>query len=815
MTRTPTKKILLACLSSIFALLEVSPLQAQQTGLITGKITDSGKQPVEFASVFVSPESDTLHIEGGTITDSLGRFSIADVPFGDYVLNIRFIGHQAYRRLVSVNPGSREVALPDIVLETSATSLQGVEVSAIRNLIHKTEEGFVVDAADNLTQIGGTAADLLKNMPGVLTGAEGEVTLRGKTPLILINGRVSGIGGADRSANLEQIPAGSIERIEIITNPSSKYDADAEGGIINLVLKKNTNAGLNGAFAMGAGFGERYRLNGMALLNYRTRKWNFGVAYDNWYTTRTRRVRGDRQQYDLPDEYYLTQRRFDERIVQNQNARINIEFAPNDKNRLNLEAVWLFQGEDNSETLVNTTQTAALDFTGSNRRHSNEIRRFNSTELMLAYDKKFDRPDQLLTFNASSSFNADRENTLITTQTLSAESTAVGNPYLQKTHNYDNANLTSLSLDYTHPLGTNGSLETGYKAVFRLLDNDFERQNESNGGFVTDPANTDIFNFDEQIHAVYVQYAGWIGEKQSAKWKYLAGLRAEQVWNNGTLELNPLYFENAYFNLFPSFNLIYYTPQRDMAKLSYSRRINRPSFGQLTPFTDITDSLNQRAGNPALIPELAHSLELSYNRSLSKANFTASAFFRSTNNVILPYTVLDNNGVAFTQPQNFGNAATYGLEVMFAVNPTGFWSLNLNVSGYDIRIEADEAAFDIQHNQLAGFAKLINNFTPWDNGKIQLTANYTSPIAIPQGERVAVYFVDLGFQQKIMKGQGRLGLAFTDIFNTQQNGTRIVEDNFEFSRIFKIDTRAVMLTFGYTFRSAFKETLMENKFKNE
>lgn len=788
---------------------------AQKTGVISGTVTDPDRQPVVFASVFISPLSDSSVITSGTITDSLGRFSLTQIPFGDYFLNVQFIGYEGYKQTVSIGGNNQAANLPAIVLTANATTLRGVEVSAIRNLIRKTEEGIVLNASDNLTQIGGSAADLLKNMPGVMTGGEGEITLRGKSPLILINGRVSGISGADRTANLEQIPASGIERIEIITNPSSKYDADAEGGIINLVLKKSTDLGTNGALAVGAGFGERYRLNGTLLLNHKTEKWNFGVAYDNWYTTRTRRVRGDRTQFDLPSEYFLTQRRFDERTLQNQNARINLDFSPNEKNNLNLEAIWLFQGEDNNETLTSTTETAVLDFTGRNRRHSNEIRRFHTVEAMLEYARKFSKPDQWLTFRASSAFDNDRENTLITTQELLPDFSETGDPYLQKTHNYENSNLTNLSLDYAQPLGANSQVETGYKAIFRFLDDDLLRQNQSNSSFVTDPENTDIFNFREQIHAAYLQYDAWVGDKKSPVWRYGFGLRAEQVWNNGSLELKPLQFKNDYFNVFPSIQLIRYTANRDMVKLSYGRRINRPSFGQLIPFTDITDSLNTRSGNPGLKPELAHSLELSYSHVFGIGSFNASAFYRSTSDMILPFTTLSNTGVAFTKPLNFGNATTLGLEGMVAVNPVDFWSLNLNVSGYELRIESTGPMLGLQRTQWAYFAKLINNFTPWQGGKIQLTANYTSPVAIPQGERVAVWFVDLGFQQKIFKGKGRLGLAVTDVFDTQESGVRLSIPDFEFSRIFKIDSRAALLTFTYSFRSQAREELLENKFKND
>ncbi|MCC6413804.1 MAG: TonB-dependent receptor, partial [Saprospiraceae bacterium] len=198
-----------------------------------------------------------------------------------------------------------------------------------------------------------------------------------------------------------------------------------------------------------------------------------------------------------------------------------------------------------------------------------------------------------------------------------------------------------------------------------------------------------------------------------------------------------------------------------------------------------------------------------------KGNFSSAAFYRNTSDVILPYTVLDSNGVAFTQPLNFDNAVTYGLEGMVAVNPIDVWSISLNVSGYNLHIESTEPSLGLQGNQWTYFAKLINNFIPWQGGKIQLTANYTSPIAIPQGERVKVWFVDLGFQQKVLKGKGRLGFAVTDIFDTQQSGFHLSAPEFESSRIFKLDTKAALLSFTYSFRSLAKEELLENKFKND
>lgn len=787
---------------------------AQNPGFIQGAVKENGN-PVEFANVFLTLKNDSVKIVAGAVSDSVGKFQLEKLPYADYVLNVQMIGFVTRQLAVSLTPAKQRIDVHDIVIEPDTLMLKAVEITGMHNIIQKTEEGYVVNAVDNLTQIGGTAADLLKNMPGILVGADGDITLRGKSPLTLINGRVSGIAGVDRAAQLSRIPASSIDRIEIINNPSAKYDADAEGGIINIVLKKNEDNGTNGAFAVGAGLGDRYRLNASMQLNHKTDKWNVGVAYDNWYTTRTRKLNGDRINFDLPDEYFLTQRRFDERLILYQNAKATVDYAPNKKNNLSFEALWAFPGEDNNETLNNTYRTLENDFTSRDERFSNEIRRSHALEFSLHYAKYFNNPGKSLVANLSSTVGNDKENTNITTQPRSEDNIPVGDTYLQRTHTYEKTNLSSMAVDYAQPFTNRGTLETGYKSIFRFLNADFERASFEGGDFVIDPLNSGVFDFREQIHAVYTQYTGWTGQKEEPEWKYILGLRAEQVWNDGKTLDESQAFSNSYFNIYPSANIFYYTPARNNFKLSYSRRINRPGLGQLNPFVDITDSLNQHGGNPGLKPELIHSMEFGYYQALQKASLSMIVFYRMRRDAILPYTVLDSNGVAFSQPLNFGNATTLGFEAIATFNPISNWSLNFSFSAYEIHIDNNSSTADVSTHQLNWYSKLINNFTLFKNLKLQVIGSYTSPTAIPQGKTVAVYYVDLGLMQEIMKGKGRLGLTVTDVFNTQQYGAVTSDYNFTFSRKAKLDTRAVMLTFGYTFGTSFKENMMENKFKNE
>jgi outer membrane receptor protein involved in Fe transport len=786
----------------------------QKTGSISGKVIDNENNSVEFVNVFLTSFNDSTTIVNGTVTDNTGSFVLTKVPFGKYFIQFQFIGFVNHQQAELINEGSENLELGTIMIKQDAIVLNSVEITAFHNLIQKTEEGIVVNASENLTQIGGTAAELMKNMPGVQVGMDGNIFLRGKTPLIMINGRVSGIGGVDRVTNLEHIPASTIERIEIITNPSAKYDADAESGIINIVLKNNSNLGTNGAAALGGGFGAHYRINGSFLINHNTQKWNLGLAYDNWFTTRTRTVNKQRVQYDSEDSYYLSQPREDERTIQTQTARFNVGFTPNKKNSFKLEGIWLFEGQDNNETIVSTTETATHDFTSRNSRYSNEIRRFNTGEILFNYTRNLNQ-NRVLTVDASSAIEYNRENTDISTQNLSEQNTEIGEPFLQKTHFYEDANLTNFSINYEHPVKDKGIIETGYKATFRFINDDYFRSNQQNGSFVTDSAHTDIFKFNEQIHAFYLQYTGWIGTQQEPVWKYYFGMRVEPVWNNGDNVYSAYNFSNDYFHLFPSASLIYYTANKNTLKLAYSKRINRPTVGQYSPFVDITDSLNVWSGNPDIQPEISHSVDLTYNYAFKKASLLSSLFYRLTSNSIFPYTVIDSSGVSTTSPENFSNSSTYGAEAVFTYAPFNFWTLNLDVSLFEQRIEANTELQNALKKLLSGYAKFINNFNLWENGRLQVTANYTSPIVIPQGIKEEVFFIDLGLQQKILKGQGRLALTVTDIFNTQSSETTVSDSSFEYTHYRKVDTRAVMLLFAYTFKSEFKEKLLENKFKND
>jgi outer membrane receptor protein involved in Fe transport len=289
----------------------------------------------------------------------------------------------------------------------------------------------------------------------------------------------------------------------------------------------------------------------------------------------------------------------------------------------------------------------------------------------------------------------------------------------------------------------------------------------------------------------------------------------EQTRNQGEIKSQNIKFDGNYVNVFPSVNIRRKITENKNVRFIYGRRINRPTLGQLNPFTDITDSLTQRSGNPALRPEVIDNFELSFDFDADKYTLIAKPYYRYGKNTILAFTELQSNGALFTKLLNVGSTQTLGLESIFAYTASKKWQGNLSLSLFNQTIKTKNLNVEVLNEVLSWTAKWINDFNPWKNGKLQLIGVYNAPTATIQGTRIAVYNVDATIQQKVFNSKGRIGIVITDIFNTQKSGFTWNTQAFDFQRTFKVDTRAILLTFAYTFNNSFKESLMKNQFSND
>ncbi|MDL2145349.1 TonB-dependent receptor [Flavobacterium tructae] len=793
-------------LSLLLLLLVTSQVTFAQNSSVKGTVSD-GKLSIEFVDVVLKNTADSTKVAGYAVTDASGNFSLDHVTSGEYKIQFKLIGFKTVTQKIKFT-GS-PISIGTITLKTDTNLLNTVVVNSHKKQIQKTNEGFIFNAVSNLTQTGGTATDMLKNIPTVAVDADGGITLRGKSPMILINGKNSAI------TNMDQIAASSIESIEVISNPTAKYDANAESGIINIRLKKNNQSGMNGAVVLGGGFGAKGRLNSSVLLNHKTDKWNFGLGYDNRFAGRIKKIKGERINYLIDDEHYINQNRSDQRTEGLQNLKFNIDFSPNENNSFSFEALGNMESQDNDETLYTQVNNSANQFFSSNKRHSLELERSKVGELAFSYDRKFADDRKSLNASITSSFNKHRENTDIDTYQFDQYYNLIGDAAWQRTHNYEHENISNAIVNYALPVSEKTILETGYKGTFRFFDSDFQSADQTNGEYIVNPLASNGFKFNEQINAVYGLLNSYIGTKETPKWKYNLGLRAEQVSNNGKTQNNSDNFSNHYVKLFPSASLQLNLAADEFLKMGYSKRINRPDLDNLNPFIDITDALNPHGGNPYLKPEIIHIIETGYSKEWSKYSLSTNAFYRNATNTIRQYAELQDNGVVLQQPRNIGSTITYGLETIFSLKPIGFYDANISITAFQQNINASNLAQDVVNNAFSWYGKIINNFVPWKGGKLQIIGNYNSALATAQGKRIPIYNVDMGFQQKLGKGNARLGLVVTDMFNTLESGFKNNTALFSNNRTSKSDTRALMLTFAYTFKSDFKEKLLENQFSTE
>jgi len=776
----------------------------QQNGTIHSRIVEKNS-PIELVNVLIYHSTDTLKIHKFTTSDSLGKFSISGLAPGKYHLKTQLMGYVPAKISFQIND-TQNLQLADISLEVDNKMLAAVEVISQKELVQKTTQGFIIKAKDNLTQAGGSATDLLKSIPTVVVDAEGAITVRGKGPLILINGRTSGISSTDL------IPASSVESVEIINNPSAQYDADSEGGIINIKLKKANKAGTNVSATIGGGFGAKGRGSSAFSINRSSGKWNIGLSYDMRYSERTRKANTTRTSFDQPMNYLLLQNRFDNRIESTQNLKWNLDYAATDKDVFNVEIIGNFEGQDNDEVLGSIFSTKMEAFNSRNIRESIEVEKAINGEFAATYSHQFAKKKERMVFNFSTSLGKVNQDTDIDTRSLTESGSNLGQPYLQRTYSHAKPQISNLKFDYIKPISSTSVIETGYKGIFRSNTIDFQNQSVFSGVFIKNPALSNIFDFKEQIHAAYIQ----LKSEPTTSFKYDIGLRAEKVVNEGSSISNAsISFQRDYFNVFPTANFAYFLNKSDFVKFSFSRRINRPGLGQLNPMIDITDSLNQHGGNPYLKPELVNAFELGYSKEGEGWSLSSSAFYRLSNNIIRPFIELKPNGVALTTPQNFGNASTFGIEEMLDWFPTKFWTMNTSVSIFNQKIDGNYYSTDVANEVVSWYGKMIHNFTLSKQTKLQVIGAYNSPIAMPQGTRMAVYNIDLGFQTKILKGKGGLGIVLSDIFNMQNSGNIASASNFHLERTFKVDTRALFITFAYSFTNVFKESLLDNLFSND
>ncbi|WP_025763549.1 outer membrane beta-barrel family protein [Dyadobacter tibetensis] len=777
-------------------------LLAQQITL-HGEVVDAGtSQKLEYASVRLFRSADSSLVDGAA-TDQQGQFTIKVAP-GKYYLLTEFIGYlQQVQSSIVVDQSSPVKDVGTIKLTGAANELGEVVIQGEKSTMELSLDKKIFNVGKDLANAGGSAVDVLTNVPAVAVDVEGNVSLRGSGNVtILIDGKPSGLVSIKGSSGLQQLQASMIERVEVITNPSARYQAEGMAGIINIVLKKERKEGINGSFDLIAGHPTNYGV--AANVNYRKKNLNFFINYTLAY----RNTPGQNfiyQELYRNDSTFITERSMYSKLKgMNNSARGGLDYYFNDKNILTAAYTWrTSKGKRFSDLKYEDYLGNKGNPLGSTSRTQDETETEPNAEYALTYKKNFDRKGQEFTADVRFLNNWEDSDQYYNQRSYGINGLPTQEPaILQRAVNFETEKQLLFQVDYIHPFGKEGKLETGARISSRDMTNDYSVTEEKADGSWQDlPGLTNDFLYEERISAAY----GIIAEKWD-KFSVQAGLRAEWTGISTELRLTEEINTRNYANLFPSMHASYELPKQNAMQLSFSRRIRRPQYNDLSPFMTYSDNRNYWSGNPDLNPEYTNAYELGHIKYLTKGTITSSLYYRNTSDKILRIKTVDDTGNSYTRPENLGIEQAYGAEFTGSFNWFSWWKLDGSLNFFRAITEGTGSNEAFHSDTYSWFARTLSRFTVWQSTDIQLRANYEAPQKTAQGRRKQLATMDLAATRDILKNNGTLTLSIVDVFNSRKYRDITEGSNFYSSSISQGRLRQINLTLNYRLHQAKKKT---------
>lgn len=785
------------CLSLLFFVVLVIPMHdlvAQQKGKLRGTVLESGKaSPLPFATVGVYTQKDSL--VGGGIADEKGNFEV-DLPLGTFYALVEFMGFEALKSSVfMLSPKQNTVNLGAISLQSSTADLDEVLVQGEKTLMELSLDKRIFNVGKDLANAGGNASDILMNLPSVAVDPEGNVSLRGSANVrILIDGKPSGLVSFKGSSGLRQLPANLVERVEVITNPSARYEAEGMAGVINIILKKDEKQGFNGSGELI--IGSPLNLGFTVNLNYRKNRINWFVNYG--LAQRNSPGRGELYQevYQEDGSTLLLQQRSTSNVNSlNNSLRAGLDYYFSEQSILTASYVWRRSDAHRITDIRYEDYRSTLDnYLGYALRRQDETEDEPNKEAILNFKKRFDQKGKEL--NASFTYLNywERSNQLFTQNSYTTTGQNLPKGDLTQTSlNDEYENQYLLQVDYTQPFATKGKIETGIRTSFREMENDYiVQEKRESGNFETIDGLDNVFLYDENILAVY-----GIAANEWAKWSYQAGLRAEytdiETRLVETRESNP----RSYTNLFPSGHLNYKANEKNAFQLSYSRRIRRPVYNDLSPYVTFSDQRNFFSGNPNLNPEFTDSYELGHILYREKSTLFSTVYYRSTQDKIQRIRTVGENGFSVTAPYNLVGEESYGLEFSGDYAAKSWWKLDFNANFFYAKVDGSNLNQNFQATTTSMLFRQTSRFTLDKGWDLQIRGNYEARRKTAQGVQKGIFFLDLSASKKILAQRGTLIFTLSDVLNSRINRYITEGGNFFTEGESQMVLRQANLTFNY------------------
>lgn len=778
--------------------------ETEKGAQITGKVIDaSTKQGMEFANISLRKTGSKEFIKG-TVSDQLGAFRLDGVSNGNYVVAVSVVGYATFEKELTIGTGQKTINLRNILLKEDTQLLNEVQVVGQRSQMKFEIDRKVFNVDQSLATAGGSASDVLGNIPSVQVDPEGEVSLRGNSSVtVWINGKESGLSADNRAQILEQLPAESIERVEVITNPSAKYNPEGTAGIINIVLKKNRKAGYYGSLQ--AGVDTRGGYNAAGNVNFSSGKFESFVNVG----TRVRKSEGEgySNRQNLDDNgnpvSYLNQLRNDEDTRKPVIARMGTTYHATDKDHFSFSGFGLLGRGDETDWL-NYTSNIPGSFTNS-LRTSAEKRKMNIGNFEIGYKRDFSEKSNLDLSASYNLVNITPESSFLQVSNY-AGGTSTSSYQFQE--NVMKPRKWEFQADYVTEFGEQNKIEAGYKGEFltsKSKVSTYSGTSEGNAAFNEGLYNN--FTYDQNVNALYATYS-----KRINRFGIQLGLRGEHTrTNTNSLGYNqsetdhPAY-KDDYFSFYPSAFLSYQLPSNNELQLNYTRRVSRPWGGQLNPFVNLTDSTNISYGNPLLLPQYSNSLELNYIKNWENHTLSASLYYRNTDNVIQRISYRDGDIMKSTF-ENIAKTQSAGTELILKNNLFRMIDLTSTLNFYYNKLDgfsylpagATTPVVGEADEDFSWSARIIANvMLPW-GVSLQATGDYNSRELVAQGYRKANHAIDLGLRKSFLDRKLSLTINTRDLLNSRKRETITSGSGFSQESVFARSGRTVGFTLTYNF----------------
>ena len=765
------------CLFTIISFAQPPKLDLRD-GQVSGRVIDAKlNEPLPYVNIVIKDASNQI-ITGG-ITKDNGTFEIEKIPEGKITVSIQYIGYKTISKPVTIGKNNYKINLGDIKLEEDLASLDEVTVIAEVSTIQQKVDRKVITIGKDLAA-SGTASELMVGIPSVSVDAQtGDISLRGNSNVrVMVDGKLSNIPTAQL---LKQIPSTAIKSIELITNPSAKYNPEGMSGIINIVLHKNTMVGFNGSFNVGLTYEREPKFNSALNMNYRNGKFNFFGNYSNNISKNRNRGNVFRPENNSEQLFRFLDKR------ENHQFKLGVDFYLNDKNTI---SVFTNQNVSDNSTIGRTTAFFYNDMSFNQDQIFTNVGDNSSQQYNLDYKLEFAKEGSNIELEVDHNIY-EGENPVFFDQ--------IAGPLSDYTDfNFTDRVRTTVNLDYVNPLSETTKLEVGVQA--RLFNSEIDYASTGNSfndlGNLTPTPSTD-FDYTRDIYSAYGTYS-----KKFDKWTYQVGLRVENVNVTAnalqtdvvTNDVTAINFDNDYTQVYPSAFFTYTPSEKNSYQLSYSRRVDRPGIGQVNPIKEFSTPLISSFGNQQLEPQFTNSLETNYTRTLNnrKGSITAGVFYRSITDEINRALFIDrsdvNSGRIILTHDNFDDTSAYGVELSANYRPTKWWSINGSFDFYSQTqkgiaeafrdgVNIETATIDDIETSITEVDNVAWNLRMFNNFKVTKKLAFTA-FGFYRGENKTLqfdvdpmYFVNLGMRYSFLEdNRATFGFNYNDVFDTMRFG---------------------------------------------